>query len=224
MVEVYRKCMCIVRWRWRWCVTLVCKQWRISREEILCQSLVFDQLSSALDKQLAFSCHDTLSLISFLTASAKMHSHTQSAVPTVRLGCKYTTSQIHDQALCSFLLYDLFLYLKIFPELRGFIDLVKNRLRLPSPYPSSNHIFFHSLSSSLLSSLLSSHLSLPHFLPLPLFLFHTHFLGSVLPLFPYLTPKALTENVERRDLLSSVGKKGETISLQTEGCSKGIGW
>ena len=180
---------------------------------------MFDRLSSALDEQLVF--HDTLSLTSFLTAFAKMHSHTQSVVPTVQLGCKYTASQIHDRALCSFLSYDFFLYLNIFPELRGFIDLVINRLRHPSPH--THPLFTSSFTAvPLLSSPLSSLISFPHFLPLPLFLFHSHFLGSFLPPFPYRTPKALTENVERRDLLS-VGKKGETISLQTEGCSKGIG-
>ena len=159
---------------------------------------MFDRLSSALDEQLVF--HDTLSLTSFLTAFAKMHSHTQSVVPTVQLGCKYTASQIHDRALCSFLSYDFFLYLNIFPELRGFIDLVINRLRHPSPH---THPLFTSsftavpllssplLSSPLLSSLipyfistlpptptLSLPFSLPWFLPSSLSLSHSQSLNG----------------------------------------------
>lgn len=113
------------------------------------------------------------------------HSHTQSVAPTVRLGCnlKYTASQIHYWALCSFLSYILFLHLTIFPWLSGAIDSVYNPSRYPSPrihplfifpftpvlslpFPLLSHPSFHSHTSSHSHSLSSFLPSLfPPFLP-----------------------------------------------------------
>lgn len=83
------------------------------------------------------------------------------------------------------------------------------------PPPSASILYSSFLSFSSLSSLIppfNSHT--PSFLPLP-------FSPCLLP--SSLSLKTSTD-VARRDLPSSVGKKGETIGSQTEGCSKGIGW
>lgn len=158
----------------------------------------------------------SLSLIGFLSAHLSL-SHTVSAA-SCAAACnrKCTASQIHDQALCSFVSYIYFLHLKTFPELRGFIDSVYNPSRHPSPVCILYSSFFHSHPFPLLSPFITTLLpSSPKSLSFSL----PHFLVSFLPPLPCssMKPQRTREDVVRRDLPSAVGKKGRDHQLADGG-------